>query len=79
MKLTISIDGEQELILNELKDIVNQIESELNDPLCLSCSVGKHNEKDCVVGGGTSESGLESDWGLNRTHTEYNVALSIHD
>ena len=71
MKLTITIHSDRNKIIKELKDIVQSVEEELNDPFCLGCTECKDGRKGCYVGGGTSEKGLESDWKLQRSFNEH--------
>jgi uncharacterized spore protein YtfJ len=69
MKIQIRINAlSKRKLLKELHDIVVQVLEEINSPLCKDC---KDKRKGCFVGGGSSETGLESDWKLYRKFSEH--------
>lgn len=77
MNLTITIEtSSKKRLLQELKDMVSQVEDELNDPLCKGCRSCKDLSKGCLVGCGSSELGLESKWNLTRKKKEHSKICS---
>lgn len=72
MKLMIEIEtNNKQSLVNELYSIYHQVKDELNDPICKDCETCKDMEKGCIVGGGMSQKGLESDWKLGRNLNEH--------
>jgi len=63
IKLTSKITAEtKEQLIKELKDMLSFVKSELAMDVC-----GKEcKKKICITHGGSSETGLESDWTLRR-------------
>jgi len=71
MKVNIKINSNQDKLISELNDIILQIENELKNPICMDCCDCKDKRKGCLVGGGISESDLESEWTLKRNYNEH--------
>jgi hypothetical protein len=63
VKLTCTIQASTApKLVKELEDILSLVKLERNDVTCRGCT----QKKECRIGGGSSESGLESDWILTR-------------
>lgn len=72
MNLTITIEtSNKKKLLQEFKDILIQVQDELDSPLCKGCKSCKDLSKGCYVGGGSSESNLNSAWTLTRKKKEH--------
>lgn len=72
MNLQVVIEtSSKKKLLQELKDIVIQVEAEINDPICKGCKSCKDLSKGCFTGGGSSGLGIESKWNLSRKKKEH--------
>lgn len=77
MQLKIDIEAtSKKALLKELVGLTEIIKSELNSPVCTGCTDCKDKRKGCFTGGGSSESGLESDWKLTRNRKEFSKICS---